>query len=46
MTFKFISIAIVVLSVFAGCEADGSLKPKSTSDNKIMPLGASRVEGA
>lgn len=43
-TFK---LAFIITILFFGCKEDKvQPKPKSTSLNKIMPLGASRVEGA
>lgn len=40
-------IVIMITGSFTSCEDDDtSPKPPSTSINKIMPLGASRVEGA
>lgn len=48
-TFFLLLLWIVVLIVFSGSGCGGEViepKPESNSINKIMPLGASRVEGA
>lgn len=47
MSIKYLWIGISVL-LFNACDKDGGTnpKPQSTSINKILPLGASRVEGA
>lgn len=47
MTIKNLLIGISLL-MFIACDKDddSNLKPQSTSINKILPLGASRVEGA
>lgn len=44
---KFILLAISIL-ILNACESDDDtgIKPTSTSINKILPLGASRIEGA
>jgi lysophospholipase L1-like esterase len=45
MTLKILSIGIVLL-IFNSCDTDDSTpKPQSNSINRIMALGASRVEG-
>jgi len=45
---RLLVFTMVVGLFLSSCEEDisGTEKPKSTSLNKIMPLGASRVEGA
>lgn len=47
LKFKFL-ILIITLVIFHSCEKEDDLnpKPQSNSINKILPLGASRVEGA
>ena len=47
LTFNHIVLGILLLT-FNACNKDDdtNLKPQSTSINKILPLGASRVEGA
>lgn len=47
MIIKVVAIAISMLT-YSSCDKQygGDPKPRSTSINKIMPLGASRVEGA
>jgi hypothetical protein len=44
MTLKILSIGIVLL-IFNSCDTDDSIpKPQSNSINRIVALGASRVE--
>ncbi|MFK7796992.1 MAG: hypothetical protein AB8E82_06030, partial [Aureispira sp.] len=47
ITIKLL-IFVLSLLMFTACEKDDDMnpKPQSTSINKILPLGASRVEGA
>lgn len=40
------SIVLIVVLSLTSCDSGTTSKPMSTSPNKIMPLGASRVEGA
>lgn len=42
--YKTTSFAVLLLFVL-GCKKDDTNKPQSNSINKILPLGASRVEG-
>lgn len=47
MKVKILVLGISLLMFNFGCDKDDtSPKPKSTSINKILPLGASRVEGS
>ncbi|MEM1137966.1 MAG: GDSL-type esterase/lipase family protein, partial [Bacteroidota bacterium] len=44
---QFLFIAVMIPCTLISCDEDDTQpKPRSTSLNKIMPLGASRVEGA
>jgi len=47
LTTKFLTIGLSIL-MFTACDKDDDTnpKPQSSSINKILPLGASRVEGA
>ncbi|MFK7952374.1 MAG: hypothetical protein AB8B73_05975, partial [Ekhidna sp.] len=47
LTIKFLILGISLMMFNAcGKDEDTTPKPQSTSINKILPLGASRVEGA
>jgi lysophospholipase L1-like esterase len=45
MTNKFLYCLLVFLLILVACREDDGPEPPSSSINKIMPLGASRVEG-